>query len=617
MIIRPSFLFIMMLIVNFSLFANSEAINSELPEVSHVVSTLEQTNTVVIPIEQVIQLSTDRWQLISSSAPILNIGNNWLKINIKNHSNYPVTRYLTFHSKYYLKQAVIYQPNQECFKKKTLNQWFNNILNSEVTLEPNQSLNLYLSIDVYGEVESTIKLLDFKQFSQSQNISYLKFGLALASLGTIAIIMLCVFISLAKVRFFILFLLFTLEIIYLAALNGINISAFAPWLSALQGLEIPILNALIVILTLGFCRSLFRLYWHNPVLNYICYAFMSLMFAVTVFSAFIDFEFNIVIVNISQLLISMVLLTIAIQLIKAKSSLAYLLLAIMINQLVWVLCNIGFNGWFAIDADIYTINFWLNGCLIALLLSKQSNLQITAKHQAQHEALESAMESREAQQELLIVQQQAKEQLEAKVQERTLELNIALQELEDVNRELEKKNNLDELTGLNNRRYYSQKILAEFRRSRRNLTPLSLVVIDIDHFKSVNDNYGHIGGDLCLKQLAKLIQLVLRRSADIGCRYGGEEFCLILPETDKEGAIALAQELRTLVMNTLFQLENESIKLTISCGVSCYMQEKNVSPDILFDAADKALYQVKEQGRNQVLYKEMINKQDINSQGES
>ncbi|MFB0999700.1 MAG: diguanylate cyclase, partial [Colwellia sp.] len=82
--------------------------------------------------------------------------------------------------------------------------------------------------------------------------------------------------------------------------------------------------------------------------------------------------------------------------------------------------------------------------------------------------------------------------LESKVQERTLELNIALQELEDANKELQEKNTLDELTGLYNRRFYDQKIQAEFRRSRRNLTPLSLVVIDIDYFKKVNDNYGHL-----------------------------------------------------------------------------------------------------------------------------
>lgn len=192
------------------------------------------------------------------------------------------------------------------------------------------------------------------------------------------------------------------------------------------------------------------------------------------------------------------------------------------------------------------------------------------------------------------------DELESKVQERTLELNIALQELEDANKELQEKNTLDELTGLYNRRFYDQKILAEYRRSRRNLTPLSLVVIDIDHFKQVNDSYGHLAGDECLVAVAACIKQCLRRSADISCRYGGEEFCLILPETDSKGAIALAEELRESIETCQISYNNIVIKLTISCGISTYLQQKNVKPEHIFEVADQALYKAKDNGRNQV-----------------
>ena len=194
-----------------------------------------------------------------------------------------------------------------------------------------------------------------------------------------------------------------------------------------------------------------------------------------------------------------------------------------------------------------------------------------------------------------------KDELESKVQERTLELHIALQELEEANKELQEKNTLDELTGLYNRRFYDQKILAEFRRSRRNLTPLSLVVIDIDHFKQVNDNYGHLAGDECLVAVSSCIKRCLRRSADISCRYGGEEFCLILPETDSHGAISLAEELRESVEVCQISYNNITIKLTISCGISTYLQQKHVKPEHLFALADKALYKAKDNGRNQVI----------------
>jgi diguanylate cyclase (GGDEF)-like protein len=198
-----------------------------------------------------------------------------------------------------------------------------------------------------------------------------------------------------------------------------------------------------------------------------------------------------------------------------------------------------------------------------------------------------------------------KDELESKVQERTLELNIALQELEEANKELQEKNTLDELTGLYNRRFYDQKILAEFRRSRRNLTPLSLVVIDIDHFKMVNDNYGHLAGDECLVAVSACIKRCLRRSADISCRYGGEEFCLILPETDSKGAFALAEELRESIESSQISYNNIDIKLTISCGISTYLQQKNIKPEHLFAVADRALYEAKNNGRNQ------INQQDF------
>jgi len=193
------------------------------------------------------------------------------------------------------------------------------------------------------------------------------------------------------------------------------------------------------------------------------------------------------------------------------------------------------------------------------------------------------------------------DELESKVQERTLELNIALQELEEANKELQEKNTLDELTGLYNRRFYDQKIQAEFRRSRRNLTPLSLVVIDIDYFKKVNDNYGHLAGDECLVAVSACIKRCLRRSADISCRYGGEEFCLILPETDKKGALTLAEELRESIEACKISYNNIAINLTISCGISTYLQQQNVKAEHLFALADQALYKAKKSGRNQII----------------
>ncbi len=214
--------------------------------------------------------------------------------------------------------------------------------------------------------------------------------------------------------------------------------------------------------------------------------------------------------------------------------------------------------------------------------------------------------SEQARQLLLQEQQTSQDMLEEKVQERTLELNIALQELEEANHELEQKNTLDELTGLFNRRFYDQKIVAEYRRSKRNLTPLSLVLIDIDHFKAVNDTHGHLAGDECLVWVSEHIKNSLKRSADNAFRYGGEEFCLILPDTDGQGAIALAEVLRKRIAKQPCLYKGTEIMLTISSGISTYEQDTELLPEQLFAGADKALYQAKDAGRNQSQFYQFI-----------
>ncbi|WP_245807592.1 sensor domain-containing diguanylate cyclase [Cognaticolwellia beringensis] len=246
------------------------------------------------------------------------------------------------------------------------------------------------------------------------------------------------------------------------------------------------------------------------------------------------------------------------------------------------------------------LSFWVMAIMMTYLIGHTYYCHLRDEKLAQQQATASALASSVAQQELLALQDESQEQLESRVQERTLELNIALQELEAVNQELKEKNTLDELSGLYNRRYYDQKILAEFRRSRRNLTPLSLILIDIDHFKKVNDSFGHLVGDKCIVEVASMIKSLLRRSSDVSCRYGGEEFCLILPETDEKGALALAEEICQSVRQQVIPNNEKAIKLTVSCGVTTYLQEKDVTPEIIFECVDKALYKAKQAGRDQV-----------------
>jgi len=153
----------------------------------------------------------------------------------------------------------------------------------------------------------------------------------------------------------------------------------------------------------------------------------------------------------------------------------------------------------------------------------------------------------------------------------------------------------DKLTGMNNRAAFDNSLAREVDLAQRQHAPLSLVILDIDHFKSVNDTYGHSAGDLALRTLAESINKTLRRS-DIAFRYGGEEFAIILSNTDKAAAHYVAERIRTAVSQLRCNDDTHSFGITISLGVTELQQGEQATS--LFDRADQALYQAKHAGRN-------------------
>ena len=160
----------------------------------------------------------------------------------------------------------------------------------------------------------------------------------------------------------------------------------------------------------------------------------------------------------------------------------------------------------------------------------------------------------------------------------------------------------DGLTGIANRRHFDVAIEREHRRARRHGTPLSLLMIDIDHFKAYNDHYGHQKGDQCLIQVAAALSGMLKRSADLMARYGGEEFAMILPDTDTAQATQMAETIRARAeaLAIAHAHGGDSGVVTISIGVATRSVASAVSIDTLIGAADRALYRAKKNGRNRV-----------------
>jgi diguanylate cyclase (GGDEF)-like protein/putative nucleotidyltransferase with HDIG domain len=167
----------------------------------------------------------------------------------------------------------------------------------------------------------------------------------------------------------------------------------------------------------------------------------------------------------------------------------------------------------------------------------------------------------------------------------------------------------DGLTGLFNHRHFREVLRNEFKKAKRHSQPLSCIMIDLDYFKAVNDNYGHQYGDFVLAQSAQILKRLVR-DTDFVARYGGEEFFVILPNTDMQGAFILAERIRKVFVNNKFSKDKIAETVTISSGISATSDDNVVSDEDLVANADKALYRAKWRGRNNVCYFGEIESED-------
>jgi len=171
-------------------------------------------------------------------------------------------------------------------------------------------------------------------------------------------------------------------------------------------------------------------------------------------------------------------------------------------------------------------------------------------------------------------------------------------ELEKSEKKLQQLSITDPLTGVYNRRYLYDFLKREFERAKRYNLPLSCMMVDIDHFKNLNDTYGHRAGDLVLKKLTTFLKENLRK-IDLVARYGGEEFVIVLPETLEKKTLVSAERIRKGVEGMKIALNSEKIRITVSIGVA-NLTQKEKDEEALIRKADKALYRAKKKGRNRV-----------------
>ncbi|MFB2880197.1 diguanylate cyclase domain-containing protein [Aerosakkonemataceae cyanobacterium BLCC-F46] len=200
-------------------------------------------------------------------------------------------------------------------------------------------------------------------------------------------------------------------------------------------------------------------------------------------------------------------------------------------------------------------------------------------------------------------------ELLAQSQSKTKQLNQALQELKLANEKLEELSNIDSLTQISNRRFFDRTIENEWQRLTRTAQYLSLILFDVDYFKAYNDCYGHPSGDKCLIEIACAAKSVVKRITDVLARYGGEEFAVILPNTDRAGAVKIAEQIRDAVKE--LQIPHKCTQIdppyvTISLGIASQIPANERSVQHLINEADKALYQAKKLGRDRLVCADCI-----------
>lgn len=261
--------------------------------------------------------------------------------------------------------------------------------------------------------------------------------------------------------------------------------------------------------------------------------------------------------------------------------------------------SLGLNKLNLLPANLITENTLQIGSsieviLLSFALAESINEERRMRSKAQDTALNAERETRQAKEQALRLQQRTTEELETRVQERT-------SELEALNRQLVELSDTDQLTGLKNRRYLDRVMGEEIARCNRYHHDLSIILLDVDHFKQFNDCYGHLVGDECLQNIAKTLDLCIRDAVDCVARYGGEEFCVMMPETSSECAMEVADRLRQKISSMLFTVQGEAVPVSISLGVASILKNERPSTEKLVSRADEALYEAKQGGRNRAV----------------
>jgi diguanylate cyclase (GGDEF)-like protein len=368
----------------------------------------------------------------------------------------------------------------------------------------------------------------------------------------------------------------------LLCLNGLAFQYLWPQAPDWGNLAVPIGIALSNLCMLQFSRSFLDLRRHAPRADRVVAVFMLLAGGPLLAAFVLPYRIVIQYQTVLALLIAPVILACALLCVRRYAPARHFLVAwsaLLVGVVVYAAVSLGLLPKVPLTEYSMQIGSAAEMILLSFALAYRLNLL-----KAENERIQS----------------EAREQLEARVRARTAELDATMHRLEEANRRLQDFSRRDGLTGVYNRRHLDDVAVHACHQAREQIKPLSLLMLDVDHFKQINDRLGHAVGDDCLRAIAQLLEKRARDSGGTLARYGGEEFAIILPEHDLERGRAFADSLCRDVANRPIVAEGVQVQLTISIGLYSVPPGYPCSAAELFRQADAALYLAKNGGRNRV-----------------
>ena len=476
----------------------------------------------------------------------------------------------------------------------------------KLTLPANSETTVYLKVNNDSGIGLRVPLTLWQQDSllAYKSMVNLLYGLLIGFIFSLAVSSLVLF-AFSRKHYFAYAGLITLMLgFFLAYLGGFGFRYAPSSIADLQQLMLPILLMLITISFLPLQRHVCTAIESNLVKGQTIITALYALIIVLIWLLPTPSVALFAILSIPVILSYHVVTTLFYLRKNPTSPNKSLLMALGFFLIVVIHFSIALTGFYTVTRASLMLTFAASlGCSFCLsytvikLFILQRDEQVTAQQAliAQSAAQDALLNER------IELQERTRQELESQVDERTFELQVTLRELEDKNHELEQLNMEDALTGIKNRRFFDKKLLMEIRRSRREQTPLSIIMLDIDKFKSINDNYGHLTGDQVIRAVSDTIKQQLKRPLDEVARYGGEEFVILLPNTDNPGALIIAEQTRLAIANNTVNVAGTIIDFTISAGVYTQIADDIHNPELFTDYADKALYLAKQHGRNQVV----------------